>query len=78
MTTITSLTVERYQSNGRLLRYEKAKTLTACVVTISQSLNRHFITKSTRLLVMSGALAVSCTRYGVWDMSHLKIILALR
>ena len=39
---------------------------------------RLFTTRSTRLLVMCGVLVPSCTRYGVWDASHLKITPTIR
>ena len=34
--------------------------------------NRHSITRNTQLLVMCGAMELSCMKYGVWDTSHLK------
>ena len=41
-------------------------------VMIICSLTRPFITRSTPLPVMCGALVVSCMRYGVSDTNHLK------
>ena len=41
-------------------------------------LRRPSITRNTPLLVISGAMAVYCMRYGVWDVNHLQNSTTLR
>ena len=40
---------------------------------VTEMLCRLFTTRSTQLPVMCGALVVSCMRYGVSDINHLKV-----
>ena len=64
----------RSQSSGRHLR-----CVSVCDIhMIMMLLNRLFITRSTPLLVMCGAMESFSMRYGVWDISPMRIMQTVR
>jgi hypothetical protein len=41
-------------------------------------MHRHYTTRSILLLATCGAMESSCTKSGVWDSNHIRILLTLR
>ena len=75
MTTSMCQVEQKYQQSGLLLRYTSFSNYT-CILpaaaTLCCFLCRHYSIRNIQFKVMYGAMVVCCTKFGVWDISHLK------
>ena len=64
-----------YVSHGGMIpvKWTAPEVVEAILCIVYKSLiDRLFTSRSTPLLVMCGAMELSCMRYGVWDTNHLR------